>query len=148
MTVESDTLTEAALRFSEAIRAERTSTLDALAQERQAALQIIQALRHESRRRSRQASGRFTIGLLIGSAVGAAAIYMLNQRTSEELRLGLVAGAETSGASLGERFKAALDAGRKAATSAEKALWDEYKQRLTEPPPKPKPRNPYEDPLF
>ncbi|MFV9506299.1 MAG: hypothetical protein AB4911_17245 [Oscillochloridaceae bacterium umkhey_bin13] len=146
MTVESDTLTEVALRFSEAIRAERTSTLDALAQERQAALQIIQALRSESQRRARQSSGRFAVGLLIGSAIGAAAIYALNQRTSEEVRLGLVAGAESSGVSLGDRFKAAVEAGRKAANSTEQELWDEYRKRLSEPPtPK---KSPYDDPLF
>ncbi|NTU78545.1 MAG: hypothetical protein HGA45_03940 [Chloroflexales bacterium] len=144
MTVETDALAEAALQFSEAIRAERTSTLDALATERQAALQIIKALRGENQRRVRQSSGRFAVGFLIGSALGAAAIYMINQRTSEEVRLGLVARAEDTGASLGERIKAAIEAGRRAAASQEQDLWTKYRQRITEKPP----TRPREDPLF
>lgn len=144
MTLESDDLADAALRFSEAIRSERNSTLDALANERQAALQIIQALRNETRRRTRQSSGRFAVGLLLGSALGAGAIYVLNQRTSEEVRLGLVGSAERGGASLSERLRAALEAGRRAAASQEQSLWDDYRKRLAEranPPPPP-------DPLF
>ncbi len=134
MSVENDALAQAALQFSEAIRAERTSTLDALANERQAALQIISALRTEAMRRSRQARGRFTVGLVLGGALGAAAIYMINQRTSEEVRLGLVNRAEAGGVSLKERFQAALASGRRAAANQEQALWEEYRRRLTEPP--------------
>jgi gas vesicle protein len=144
MTVETDALAEAALRFSDAIRAERTSTLDALANERQAALQIIKALRSESERRTRQASGRFAIGLMLGTAIGAAAIYFINQRTSEEVRLGLTAQVEETGASIGDRLKAALEAGRQAATTHEQDLWAKYRQRLTEKPTPP----PYDEPLY
>ncbi|MEI8165713.1 MAG: hypothetical protein WCG26_05020 [Chloroflexales bacterium] len=144
MTVETDALTEAALRFSEAIRAERTSTLDALANERQAALQIIQALRGENERRAQQAGGRFAMGFIIGTALGLTAIYMLNQRTSEEVRLGLVTRAEHTGAALGERLKAALAVGRRAATTHEQELWDKYRQRVN---PKP-PAKPREDPFL
>jgi gas vesicle protein len=143
MTVETDALAEAALRFSEAIRAERASTLDALANERQAALQIIQALRVESALRTRQANGRFTIGLLLGAAVGAATIYAISQRTSEEARLGLAARVEDGQASLGERIKAALESGRRAASSHEQELWGKYRQRLTE-----KPTPPRDEPLY
>jgi hypothetical protein len=144
MTLESDALADAALRFSEAIRSERASTLDVLANERQAALQIIQALRNETRHRTRQSSGRFAVGLLLGSALGAGAIYMLNQRTSEEVRLGLVGGAERGGASLGERLRAALEAGRRAAATQEQNLWDDYRKRLAERANPPPPT----DPLF
>jgi hypothetical protein len=144
MTVETDALTEAALRFSEAIRAERTSTLDALANERHAAIQIIQALRSENERRAQQATGRFAMGFLIGTALGITAIYVLNQRTSEEVRLGLVTRAEHTGAALSERFKAAVAIGRRAATTHEQELWSKYRQRLTAKPP----AKPHEDPLF
>jgi hypothetical protein len=144
MTVETDALAEAALRFSEAIRAERASTLDALANERQAALQIIQALRSESAHRVREANGRFTIGLLLGAAVGAAAIYIISQHTSEEARLGLVAGVEGGGASLAERFRAAIDSGRRAASTHEQELWQKYRQRLAD---KPTPRR-RDEPLY
>jgi hypothetical protein len=145
MTLESDALADAALRFSEAIRAERASTLEALSNERQAAMQIIQALRNETRRRSKQSTGRFTVGLLLGSALGVGAIYMLNQRTSEEVRLGLVSGVEQGGASFRERLRAAVEAGRRAAVSQEQLLWDDYRRRMAEqanPPP------PTRDPLF
>lgn len=145
MTLESDALADAALRFSEAIRAERASTLEALANERQAAMQIIQALRSETQRRTKQSTGRFAVGLLLGSALGAGAIYMINQRTSEEVRLGLVGSAEQGGASLRERLRAAVEAGRRAAASQERSLWDDYRRRMAEranPPP------PADEPLF
>jgi hypothetical protein len=140
MTLESDALADAALRFSEAIQSERASTLEALSNERLAAMQIIQALRGETQRRSQQAKGRFAFGLLLGSALGAGAIYMINQRTSEEVRLGLVSGAEQGGASFRERLRAAVEAGRRAATTQEQTLWDEYRKHLEErakPPPPP-----------
>ncbi|HMQ32860.1 MAG TPA: hypothetical protein PKD53_19170 [Chloroflexaceae bacterium] len=143
MTVETDALADAALRFSEAIRAERASTLDALATERQAAMEIIRALRVEGARRSRQSAGRFAIGLLVGGALGAAAIYMINQRTSEEARLGLTARVEGGGASLGERLRAAVEAGRRAAASQEQDLWAKYRQRLAD-----KPAPPRDEPLY
>lgn len=135
MSVETDALAEAAHRFSDAVRAERTSTLDALANERQAALQIIKALRVERVRQGQRATGRFAVGLMIGAALGAAAIYLVNQRTSEEVRLGLTARVEDSGASLGDRFKAAMDAGRRAASSHEQELWDRYRQNIAANPP-------------
>ncbi len=147
MTVETDVLADAALRFSDAIRAERTSTLDALANERQAALQIISALRNESQRRTRQAGGRFAFGLMLGAALGAAAIYVINQRTSEEARLGLTARVEDTGAaislSLGDRIKAALADGRRAASTHEEDLWNKYRQNLIE-----KPAPPRDEPLY
>ncbi|NWF79374.1 MAG: hypothetical protein HXY37_04900 [Chloroflexi bacterium] len=145
MTVETDALTEAALRFSEAIRAERTSTLDALARERQAALQIIEALKQEAARRREAASGRFLVGMLIGVTAGAVAVYLINQRTSEEARLGLTARPQPSGPSLAERFRAAVATGRTVAQSREAELWQRYRQRLAEGL---KPPQPPEEPLF
>jgi gas vesicle protein len=131
MTFETDELAEAALRFSEAVRAERTSTLDALATERQAALQLLQALRKEGARRAQASTGRFLVGVLIGAAAGAAAVYFINQRSSEEARLGLTRSAEYAGASLSERLKAAIEAGRRAATTRESELWQRYRERIS-----------------
>lgn len=131
MTVETDALADAAERFSEAIRAERTSTFDALAAERQAALQIIESLRRERGRRAASANSRFAIGVVIGLAVGAAAIYFINQRASEEARLGLTAGPATGdGGAISDRFKAALDAGKRAAARREDELWQRYRERV------------------
>lgn len=138
MTVETDALSEAALRFSEAIRAERTSTFDALAAERQAALKIIEALRAERARGTREASGRFVFGVALGVAAGIAAIYLVSQRASEEARLGLTAapGApETPGEALSgfrERIRLAVEDGKRAAKGQEDELWQRYRKRIAE----------------
>ena len=145
MTVETDALTEAALRFSAAIRAERTNALDTLGAEREATLQLIKTLRSENQRRAQQRSGRFVVGFLLGSAFGAATTYVLNQRTSEEFRLGLAARVEQTSVSLGARLKAAFEVGRRAAATHEQELWTKYRQRLAEKPPAP-PRE--DDPLI
>lgn len=147
MTVESDALAEAALRFSEAIRAERASTFDALATERQAALKIIEALRAERTRETYQASGRFAFGVALGVAAGIAAIYFVSQRASEEARLGLTATpvAEEAPADalagLRDRLRLALEDGKRAMQREESELWQRYRQRIVEaqqpPPPKP-----------
>ncbi len=147
MTVETDALADAALRFSESIRAERTSTFDALATERQAALKIIEALRAERGRRTQQASGRFVFGVALGVAVGIAVIYFVNQRASDEARLGLTAGPAPSApsepgavmASLGERIRAAITAGQRAAKGREDELWQSYRKRITQQPPRDEP---------
>jgi hypothetical protein len=131
MTVETDALADAAERFSEAIKAERTSTFDALAAERHAALQIIESLRRERGRRAASANSRFAIGVVIGLAVGAAAIYFINQRASEEARLGLTAGpGGGEGGAITGRLKAALDEGKRAAARREDELWQRYRDRL------------------
>jgi hypothetical protein len=132
MTVETDALAEAAQRFSEAIRAERTSTFDALATERQAALQIIESLRRERGRRAASANSRFAIGVALGLALGAAAIYFVNQRASEEARLGLTAGPMSGGdgEAITGRLKAALDEGKRAAKRREDELWQRYRERV------------------
>jgi hypothetical protein len=132
MTVETDALADAAERFSEAIRAERTSTFDALAAERHAALQIIESLRRERGRRAASANSSFAIGVVIGLAVGAAAIYVINQRASEEARLGLTAGPAggAEGGAITDRFKAALDEGKRAAARREDELWQRYRERV------------------
>lgn len=148
MSVESDALAEAALRFSEAIRAERTSTFDALASERQAALKIIEALRAERVRGNYQATGRFAIGVALGVAAGIAAIYYASQRATEEARLGLTASPAAEEqepadafAGLRERFRKAVEDGKHAMQHEESELWQRYRQRIVEaqqpPPPKP-----------
>jgi hypothetical protein len=132
MTVETDALADAAQRLSEAIRAERASTFDALAAERHAALQIIESLRRERGRRAVSANNRFAIGVVIGLALGAAAIYFVNQRASEEARLGLTTPALPGGdgGGAGGRLKAALDAGKRAAKRREDELWQRYRERV------------------
>jgi hypothetical protein len=132
MTVETDALADAAERFSEAIRAERLSTFDALANERQAALQIIESLRQERGRRLVSANNRFAVGVVLGLAVGAAVIYAINQRVSEEARLGLTAGPapDVSGPAITNRLKSALSAGKRAAQRREDELWENYHSRV------------------
>jgi gas vesicle protein len=131
MTVESETLVEAARRFGEVIQAERTSTVVALEAERQAAIKIIEALRKENDRRSRASGGRFVLGFLIGAAIGAVAVSMLVPKSGEERRAGLVANLGTTQASLSDRLRGAVDAGKRAAASAEADLWSQYRQRVS-----------------
>ncbi|NTW97303.1 MAG: hypothetical protein HGB28_02000, partial [Oscillochloris sp.] len=87
MTVESETLVEAARRFGEVIQAERASTISALEAERAAAIKIIAALRKENDRRARGSGGRFVVGFLIGAAIGAAAVSMVVPKPGEEARV-------------------------------------------------------------
>jgi gas vesicle protein len=131
MTVESETLVEAARRFGEVIQAERTSTISALEAERAAAIKIITALRNENDRRSRASGGRFVLGFLIGAAIGAVAVSMLVPKSGEERRAGLVANLGTSQASLSDRLRGAVEAGKRAAATAEQDLWSEYRQRIS-----------------
>ena len=139
MTVETDALAETALRFSEAIRAERTSTFDALATERQAALKIIESLRAERGRRTQQAGGRFVLGVALGVAAGIAVIYVVNQRASDEARLGLAASPAPSepappSLTMSERIGAAIRAGQRAARGREDELWQSYRKRVAQQP--------------
>jgi gas vesicle protein len=130
MTVESETLVEAARRFGEVIQAERTSTLAALEAERTAAIKIIAALRKENDRRSRASGGKFVIGFLIGAAIGVAAVSVLMQKSGEESLTSLTANLDGVRAGLSERLHGALEAGKRAAAAAEKDLWSEYRQRI------------------
>jgi hypothetical protein len=147
MTVETDALAEAALRFSEAVRAERTSTMDALSTERQATLKIIEALRAERGRRTTEASGRFVFGVAMGVALGIAVIYVVNQRASEEARLGLTAGpvgsvGDDPGGALNvvrDRLRAAIEDGKRAASVREGELWQRYRERIAQPPQRDEP---------
>jgi hypothetical protein len=135
MTLETDELADAALRFSEAIRAERTSTFDALAAERQAAIKIIEALRAERGRRAQEAGGRFVFGVALGVAAGIAAIYLVSQRANEEARLGIAApafGGDGGGPSLRDRFQRAVEDGKRAARGREDELWQLYRKRLAD----------------
>jgi gas vesicle protein len=132
MSVETDTLAEAAQRFADAIKTERTTTLDALAAERKAATQIIEALRYEAAKRAQASSGRFVIGFLIGVGIGAVAVTMLTPRSGDETRMGLTANLGSARQSLGERLRSAVEAGKRAATSREQELWGEYRKRITD----------------
>jgi hypothetical protein len=135
MTLETDALAETAQRFSELIRAERATTLDALASERQAALQLIDALKAERGIKAQQASTRFVVGVALGVAAGVAAIYYVSRRASDEARLGIAAGpslaapAAAGGPSIAERFRRALEDGKRAAASHEQQLWQQYRDR-------------------
>jgi hypothetical protein len=142
MAAEIDALADAAQRFSEAIRAERVTTIEALEAERKAAIAIIEALRAENNRRARASGGKFAIGLLLGVAVGAAAVTLLTPRSGQEARVGLttsVSGAGGPRPSLAERFRTAVDSGRRAAVQREQELWADYRQRTAPKPPTPEP---------
>lgn len=134
MSVETDTLAEAAQRFADAIKTERTATLDALAAERKAAQQIIEALRYEAAKRSQVNGGKFLLGFLLGAAIGAVAVTVLTPRSGEETRLGLKANLGGARQSFGERFRSAIEAGKRAATQREQELWVEYRRRVAEGP--------------
>jgi hypothetical protein len=133
MTVESETLVEAARRFSEVIQAERTSTLSALEAERAAAIKIIEALRKENDRRSRATGGRFVLGFLIGAAIGVAAVSLLMQKSDDDSRAGLALNMGAASEGLSERLRGAVAAGKRAAAAAEQELWSEYRQRIAAP---------------
>lgn len=130
MSVESDTLAQAALRFSEAIQSERATTIEALERERKAAVQIIEALRRENDRRARASTGRFVVGFLVGAALGAVAVSLIAPKSGAESRLGLTASLTTTRSSLIDRVRAAISAGQRAASTREQELWAEYRQRL------------------
>jgi hypothetical protein len=130
MTVETETLVEAARRFGEVIQAERTSTLAALEAERAAAIKIIAALRKENDRRSRASGGKFVLGFLIGAAIGVAAVSVLVPKPGEERPASLPLNLGGVKASLSERLSKAVDAGKRAATAAEQDLWAEYRKRI------------------
>jgi hypothetical protein len=133
MTVESETLVDAARRFGEVIQAERTSTLAALEAERTAAIKIIAALRKENDRHARASGGKFVLGFLIGAAIGVAAVSMLMPKSGEESRANLTLNLGTARASLSERLRGAVEAGKRAATTAEQDLWSEYRKRIAAP---------------
>ncbi|MBX0330397.1 YtxH domain-containing protein [Oscillochloris sp. ZM17-4] len=130
MTVESETLVEAARRFGEVIQAERTSTITALEAERAAAIKIIEALRKENDRRASAAGGRFVLGFLIGAAIGAVAVSMLVPKSGDERRASLTANIGGARASLSDRLRGAVDAGKQATAAAEQELWAEYRKRV------------------
>lgn len=137
MSVETDALADTALRFSEAIRAERATTIEALEAERKAAIAIIKALRAENDRRARASGGKFALGLLIGVAVGAAAVTLLTPRSGQEARVGLTAGISGTGGpklSLADRFRSAVASGKRAAAQREQELWADYRQRTAAKP--------------
>lgn len=118
MSLENDTLTQAALQFSAAIKAERDATVALLMQEREATLGILEALRRENAVRAESVRGRFMIGLVIGGLIGTAIALSFTPVS------GLVARQN-----LGSRFKRALEAGRQAALAREHDLWDEFRKR-------------------
>lgn len=138
MTLETDALAETAQRFSELVRTERATTLDALAAERQAALQIIASLRAERGIKAQEASTRFVVGVALGVAVGVAAIYFVSRRASEEARLGiagrpaLATPTSEGGPSVAERLRRAIDDGKRAAAGREQELWQQYRDRAKE----------------
>ncbi len=133
MTVESETLVEAARRFGEVIQAERSSTIAALEAERAAAIKIIEALRRENDRRSRASGGRFVLGFLVGAAIGAAAVSALVSEPGADRRASLTANIGDVRASLAERWQKAVAAGKRATVAAEQELWAQYRQRVAAP---------------
>lgn len=130
MTVESETLAEAARRFGEVIAAERMSTLAALDAERAAAIKIIAALRKENERRARASGGKFVLGFLIGTAIGVTAVNILVQKTTEESRVKLALNIGTARTRVSDRLRGAVEAGKRAAAAAEQELWEEYRKRI------------------
>jgi hypothetical protein len=149
MSVETDTLADAAQRFSEAIRAERSATVETLESERKAAVQIIEALRRENERRSRIATNRFFVGFAIGAAIGVAVVIALNPRSGDENRTDVTEKLNTMRSDLSQRVRVAVEAGRRATLARERELWQDYRERMSRPPEPPasyKPDN--YDPMY
>lgn len=119
MSLEEDTLTQAALQFGAAIKAERDTTVEKLAAERAATLGILEALRRENTVRNASVRGRFLIGLAIGGAIGTAIALSFTPVS------GIMARQNISG-----RLRKALDAGRVASASREQELWSDFRKRL------------------
>ncbi|WP_129628887.1 hypothetical protein [Candidatus Oscillochloris fontis] len=130
MTVESDTLVEAARRFGEVIAAERASTVAALEAERAATIKIIAALRKENERHARASGGKFVVGLLLGAAIGAAVVSMAVSEPGEETRVNFKLKADDLRSTLTKRVQVAIEAGKRAAAAAEQELWAQYRQRV------------------
>ena len=130
MTVESETLADAARRFGEVIAAERMSTLAALEAERAAAIKIIAALRKENERRARASGGKFVLGFLIGTAIGVTAVNLLVQKTTEESRAKLALNIGAARTRVSDRLRSAVEAGKRAAAAAEQELWEECRKRI------------------
>ncbi len=134
MNVEHEAIAEVARRFAESIHAERAATLDALAAEREAAQRILAALRREHERQTASATGAFVAGLLIGAALGVAAVALLNPRSGNENRQRLAHQVNEARQAFANRLRAAIAAGQQAAASREAELWREYRKRINEPP--------------
>jgi hypothetical protein len=131
MSVETEALAEVAQRFADAIKGERTATMEALEGERKAAVQIIEALRRENMRRVQASGGKFVVGFLIGVALGAVAVTVLTPRSGEDARTSLALNLSGARQNLSERLRAAIEAGKRAAASREQELWGQYRQRLS-----------------
>jgi hypothetical protein len=119
MSLENDTLTQAALQFGAAIKAERDATVEKLTAEREATLGILQALRRENTIRSQDVRNRFLIGLVIGGVVGTAIALSFTPVSGIMARQ-----------NVGARLRKALQAGRSASASREQELWNDFRKRL------------------
>ncbi len=135
MTVENDAIAEVARRFAEAIHAERTATLEALAAEREAAQRLLTALRREHERQTASAAGAFVTGVVVGAVLGFAVVALFNPRSGRETRQYLAARVSVVRQSFAERLRAAISAGQRAAAEREQELWREYRKRMSEQPP-------------
>jgi hypothetical protein len=119
MSLENDVLTQAALQFGEAIKAEREATVDKLMSEREATLGILEALRRENAVRADSVRGRFMIGLLVGGLIGTAIALSFTPVS------GIIARQNISG-----RLRKALDVGKAASTAREQELWSDFRKRI------------------
>jgi hypothetical protein len=125
MSIEDDTLAQVAQVFSQAIRAERTATMDALETERKATLTILQALRQENQRRARASTGRFVWGFLLGASLAALVVILFSRKSGRQRRENITA-----------RISSAIEQGRQAAALREHELWEQYQNQLSAKPKK------------
>ncbi len=79
--------------------------------------------------------GRFLLGFLVGTILGAVGVLLLTPASGTDTRQ-----------SVSERLNAALEAGRRASAAREQELWAEFRQRLQEGP-KPDTSDPYQPPF-
>jgi hypothetical protein len=128
MSTEAEIIAEAAQRFAQALQAERASTVKTLADEREAAQQLLRALRQEYGKRQASAGLSFLSGVVIGAAVGVAVVALLAPRSGSEQRSALLQ--DLTASRLAERWRAALDAGKRDAAAVEAELWQAYRRRI------------------
>lgn len=74
--------------------------------------------------------GRFLLGFVIGTAIGAASVVLTAPRSGSATRQGIRGTLEDSRDGLRQVMNDTLDVARKAGAARERELWDDFRARL------------------